>query len=64
MPRRKETTTYEEEEALKQKRIAEAKAKKEQKQTKTIPAFSPEEVTVVFVLGMFLREFFFFGGKF
>ncbi|GAA5797457.1 adenylate kinase-domain-containing protein [Helicostylum pulchrum] len=51
MPRRKETTTYEEEEALKQKRIAEAKAKKEQKQTKAIPAFSPEEVTVVFVLG-------------
>ncbi|KAI7891228.1 adenylate kinase-domain-containing protein [Mucor mucedo] len=50
MPRRKETTTYAEEEALKQKRIAERKAKKEQ-ELKPIPAFSPEEVTVVFVLG-------------
>lgn len=50
MPRRKETTTYEEEEALKQKRIAERKAKKDQ-ELKPIPAFSPEEVTVVFVLG-------------
>lgn len=56
MPRRKETTTFEEEEALKQKRIAEAKAKKEQKM-KPVPAFSPEEVTVVFVLGKKKKEY-------
>lgn len=56
MPRRKETTTYAEEEALKQKRIAERKAKKEQ-ELKPIPAFSPEEVTVVFVLGKLTRAF-------
>ncbi|CAO3609500.1 unnamed protein product [Mucor hiemalis] len=48
MPRRKDFTTPEEEEALKQKKIAERNAKKE---LKPIPAFSPEEVTVVFVLG-------------
>lgn len=52
MPRRKETTTYEEEEALKQKRLAEVKAKREA-ELKPIPAFSPEEVTVVFVLGKY-----------
>lgn len=49
MPRRKDFTTPEEEEALKQKKIAERNAKKE---LKPIPAFSPEEVTVVFVLGI------------
>lgn len=51
MPRRKDFTTPEEEEALKQKRIAERNAKKTQ-ESKPVPTFSPEEVTVVFVLGM------------
>ncbi|CEP10563.1 hypothetical protein [Parasitella parasitica] len=51
MPRRKEFTTPQEEEALRQKRLAEVKAKRESQQMKPIPAFSPEEVTVVFVLG-------------
>jgi UMP-CMP kinase len=51
MPRRKETTTVAEEEALKQKRLAEVKAKREAQQAKPVPAFSPDEVTVVFVLG-------------
>lgn len=51
MPRRKEFTTPEEEEALRQKRLAEVKAKRDAQQLKPIPAFSPEEVTVVFVLG-------------
>lgn len=51
MPRRKEFTTPQEEEALRQKKLAEVKAKREAQQLKPIPAFSPEEVTVVFVLG-------------
>jgi hypothetical protein len=59
MPRRKDTTTFEEEEALKQKRIAERKAKKEQ-ELKPVPAFSPEEVTVVFVLGKYQLDCFIF----
>ncbi|OAD01911.1 hypothetical protein MUCCIDRAFT_153210 [Mucor lusitanicus CBS 277.49] len=51
MPRRKEFTTPQEEEALRQKRLAEVKAKRDAQNLKPIPAFSPEEVTVVFVLG-------------
>lgn len=52
MPRRKEFTTVEEEEALRQKKLAEVKAKREaQQQEKPIPAFSSDDVTVVFVLG-------------
>ncbi|KAG1124317.1 hypothetical protein G6F42_009738 [Rhizopus arrhizus] len=51
MPRRKDFTTPQEEEALRQKRLAEVKAKRDAQQLKPIPAFSPEEVTVVFVLG-------------
>ncbi|KAI8647949.1 adenylate kinase-domain-containing protein [Parasitella parasitica] len=51
MPRRKEFTTAQEEEALRQKKLAEVKAKREAQQLTPIPAFSPEEVTVVFVLG-------------
>ncbi|KAK4520947.1 uncharacterized protein ATC70_006831 [Mucor velutinosus] len=51
MPRRKEFTTPQEEEALRQKRLAEVKARRDAQNLKPIPAFSPEEVTVVFVLG-------------
>ncbi|KAI8356117.1 adenylate kinase-domain-containing protein [Choanephora cucurbitarum] len=51
MPRKKEFTTEAEEKALREKRVAEVKAKREETQTQPIPAFSPEDVTVVFVLG-------------
>ncbi|KAG1139864.1 hypothetical protein G6F37_009417 [Rhizopus arrhizus] len=50
LPRRKDTTTFEEEEALKQKRLQEKLAKRNQ-DVKPIPAFSSDDVTVVFVLG-------------
>ncbi|KAI8977134.1 adenylate kinase-domain-containing protein [Mycotypha africana] len=50
MPRRKEYTTVEEEEALRQKRLEEVQAKRG-RPLKPIPAFSPDEVTVVFFVG-------------
>jgi UMP-CMP kinase len=51
MPRRKEFTTVQEEEALRLKKLEQVKAQREAQQLKPIPAFSNEEVTVVFVLG-------------
>ncbi|CAO3698120.1 unnamed protein product [Rhizopus stolonifer] len=50
LPRRKDTMTFEEERAIKEKRQQERLEKRNQ-EVKSIPAFSPEEVTVVFVLG-------------
>ncbi|KAI9480640.1 MAG: adenylate kinase-domain-containing protein [Benjaminiella poitrasii] len=51
MPRKKDFITPEEEEAERRKKLAEVKAKREAQQIKPIPAFSSDEVTVVFVLG-------------